>query len=78
MGNCLVFALRMWWRHGGRIECARSPHLKVCPRFKWTDGRHRVSYTPGKRVIVETVRMHWANPLRYTRVLCFKGRVSWG
>ena len=69
--NCLWYALRKYWRHGGYIVVRRSRHLWV-PHFLWLPPgslddfpslRHFVPLSPT------------AKPWKVWRSLWFEGRV---
>lgn len=46
--NCLLFALLMKWRHGGRLVYKKSPHGWWW-HFWWTrDGQELWEYTPDR------------------------------
>lgn len=56
--NCLIFAVRLWRRHGGYLIIRMSKHLNFVPHFIWApdgalDGnkqlRHYVPRAPVKQ-----------------------------
>jgi len=69
-GNCLLYALRQWWRHGGYLIVRRSRHLWL-PHVLWA---------PPGGLDAATVR-HFVpdrpalDPWRIWRALWFRGRV---
>lgn len=71
--NCLLFALRMWWRHGGYLIVRRSRYLWL-PHFLWAPPgglrrarvAHYVPISPSRR------------PWMVWRAALFRGRVMRG
>jgi hypothetical protein len=80
-GNCLVFALRLWWRRPeGYVAIRRGHHFTGIPHFIWVDTarRHWVSFCPDPAHVARLQAMHPLNPLRYLHTLWFDGSVRWG
>lgn len=71
--NCLIFALRLWRRHGGYLMIRWSRFLVGVPHFLWAPddaltGNKRIRhYVP-----VKPVRNRWA----WSAALRFQGRVK--
>jgi hypothetical protein len=71
-GNCLIWALRMRIKHGGRIRIRRSPTYPMLPRTAWSqNGRRWWRYHLADPPTVVTPFMKWF-PIH---ALWFRGKV---
>lgn len=69
-GNCLIYALRLWWRHGGYIIVRRSRYLWV-PHVLWAPPGGLDEAPVQHFVPVRPTRTSW----KIWRALWFKGKV---
>lgn len=69
-GNCIVYALRQWWRHGGYIIVRRSRYLWV-PHVLWAPPGGLDDARVQHFVPEQPTRAPW----KIWRALWFKGMV---
>ncbi len=70
-GNCLIFALRMYRKHGGYVVIRKSLHGPI-PHFLWLsaeDGDRLISFQP------KWPKSGW---LKFLHKLCFRGEIQTG
>ncbi len=70
-GNCLVFALRMYRKHGGYVVIRKSIHGPI-PHFLW------LSASDGDKLIQFSPKWPKSGMLKFLHKLCFKGEIKTG
>lgn len=71
-GNCILYALRQWLRHGGYLIVRKSRFLWLVPHVLWAPPGGLDEATVRHFVPEEPTRQPW----RVWRALWFRGRVK--
>lgn len=71
-GNCILYALRQWLRHGGYLIVRKSRYLWLVPHVLWSPPGGLDEATVRHFVPEEPTRQPW----RVWRALWFRGRVK--